>query len=114
MNDGSIQIRKATPEDIPDLQSCARAAYSKYIDRMDKEPAPMNADFGSQIAQGRVYVALCQRQFVGYVVFYPEADHLHLENVAVLPTQTSKGIGKKLIEYVEHTARQQGLKVSDT
>ena len=30
--------------------------------------------------------------------------------MAVLPTQTSKGIGKKLIEYVEHTARQQGLK----
>jgi hypothetical protein len=48
-----------------------------YFDRMEKEPAPMNADFGSLIAQERVHVALYRGQFAGYVVFYPEGDHLH-------------------------------------
>lgn len=110
MNNGSIQIRKATAEDLTDVQSCAREAYSKYIARMGKKPAPMIADFANQIAQGFVHVALSQLQFAGYVVFYPEGNHFHLENVAVLPELSGKGIGKRLIEHVEQAGRQEGMK----
>ena len=110
MIDMPVQIRKASVGDLPDVQSCARAAYSMYLNRMEKEPAPMNADFGRQIDHGWVYVALYEGHFAGYVVFYPEGDHLHLENVAVSPTQSGKGIGKRLVKYVEHAARQEGLK----
>lgn len=91
MTDISIHIRKATPADLADVQSCARAAYSMYINRMEQETAPMFAD---QIAQERVHVVLYQEQFAGYVVFYPVDDHVHLENVAVLPTQSGKEIGR--------------------
>ena len=80
MNDYPIQIREATLGDLHKVQSCARAAYSKYIERMEKEPAPMNADFGNLIAQEQVHVALHRGQFVGYVVFYPEGDHFHLSS----------------------------------
>lgn len=109
MNVESIRIRPASVDDLIDVQSCARAAYSKYIERMDKEPAPMHADFASQIAQGHVHVALRYSSFAGYVVFYPQGDHYHLENVAVLPDQAGKGIGKRLFEYVEQTAKKAGL-----
>jgi ribosomal protein S18 acetylase RimI-like enzyme len=109
MNGESIQIRIATADDLDDVKSCAHAAYSKYIERMDREPAPMLADFASQIALGRVYVASSGSLFGGYVVFYGERDHLHLESVAVVPAQAGKAIGKKLIEYVEQTARENGL-----
>lgn len=94
MTDIPIHIRKATPDDLSDVQSCARAAYSMYTNRMEQEPAPMNADFADQIAQGRVHVVLYEEQFAGYVVFYPVDDHVHLENVAVLPTQSGKEIGR--------------------
>ena len=110
VNTERTQIRKASTDDLADVQSCARAAYSKYVERMNGEPAPMHANFAIQIAEGHVYVATSESSFVGYVVFYTEGDHLHLENVAVLPEQAGKGIGKRLIEHVESAAKQAGLK----
>jgi ribosomal protein S18 acetylase RimI-like enzyme len=104
-----IQIRSATAGDLADIQSCARAAYAVYVERMGKEPAPMIADFASQIELGQVQAALCESSFAGYVVFYCEGDHLHLENVAVVPAHAGKGIGKKLVAYVEQAAREKGL-----
>ena len=70
----------------------------------------MNADFASQIERGHVYLAFCGSLFAGYVVFYQERDHIHLENVAVLPTFSGQGIGRTLIKYAEHSAREAGLR----
>ncbi len=109
-NDDAIQVRRAVPPDLGNIRSCAQVAYGKYIERIGKAPAPMNADFAAQIEEGIVYVALRGLQFAGYVVFYPEGDHLHLEAVAVLPAHTGKGVGKALIRYVERAAQLAGLK----
>lgn len=109
MDTEPIQIRLATAEDLTNIQTCARTAYAIYVDRMGLEPAPMNADFASQIEQGQVQTVYCESAFAGYVVFYSESDHLHLENVAVAPAHAGKGIGKKLLAYVEQAARDQGL-----
>lgn len=109
MDSSKIQIRLATVVDLQDVQSCARAAYAKYVERIGREPAPMIADFARQIDLGQVYAAFCDSSFAGYVVFYPEEGHLHLENVAVVPSHSGQGIGKKLMEYVEQAARNNGL-----
>lgn len=106
----TFPIRKATSTDLRDVRSCAQVAYSKYIKRIGKAPAPMNADFATQIERGLVYIALHARQFAGYVVFFPEGDHLHLDAVAVLPEHSGKGVGKALIRYVEQVARRDGFK----
>jgi ribosomal protein S18 acetylase RimI-like enzyme len=42
-------------------------------------------------------------------VFYPQADHMLLENVAVQPAATGQGIGKSLIRFCEDTGRHAGL-----
>ena len=111
MNNEAVQIRKAIQSDLVDVATCARAAYAQYVDAMGKEPAPMNADFARQIEQGVVYIAHYQDRFAGYVVFYADgADHVHLENVAVLPEMCGKGVGKSLIDYAEQSARQCGAK----
>jgi ribosomal protein S18 acetylase RimI-like enzyme len=110
MNDATIELREAVSADLADIRSCAQLAYGKYIERIGKAPAPMNADFAEQIEQGLVYVATRARQFAGYVAFFPEGDHLHLDAVAVLPAHSGKGVGKALIGYVEQLARNQGLK----
>jgi ribosomal protein S18 acetylase RimI-like enzyme len=70
----------------------------------------MVADFASQIELGQVYVALRGELLAGYAGFYSEADHLHLENVAVDPSYAGQGIGKTLVEYVEQAARDKDLK----
>lgn len=50
--------------------------------------------------RAHVYVALCNTSFAGYVVFYPQGDHYHLENLAVLPNRAGKGIGKRLQAFI--------------
>jgi len=102
-------IRCATADDLSAVQSCARAAYAVYLTRMDREPAPMIADFASHIQNQEVHVALIDGQLVGYVVFYPNGQSMQLDNVAVLPNHAGQGIGKQLINHVEATAKQLGL-----
>lgn len=104
----SIQIRSAVETDVKDIQLCAQQAYVKYVQRMDREPAPMHADFTSQIVRGYVSVATSQSGLVGYVVAYPDGSQFILESVAVLPACSGLGIGKLLIEHVEKTAKQAG------
>ncbi len=53
-----ITIRLATPNDFAAIESCARDAYAKYVERIGREPAPMVADFATQIDDGLVHVAV--------------------------------------------------------
>ena len=109
IDDSKIKFRLATASDLLDVQSCAHAAYSSYVERIGREPAPMVADFSRQIGLGQVYIALYNLSFAGYVVFYNKAEYMHLENLAVLPFYKGQGVGKRLIEFVEKTARDKGL-----
>ena len=101
-------IRKAAKSDLPEIETCAAAAYAMYVDRIGREPAPMVADFASAIEKEQLYVTLENEQLAGFVVFYPQRDHVHLENVAVSPEFQKRGIGSGLIEFVEQQARAAG------
>lgn len=101
-----IEIRLALITDLEDIKLCAQKAYAKYIERMNKEPAPMHANFVIQITNECIHLAIYEEKFAGYVVFYPKGDHMHLESVAVLPEYSGRGIGKRLIDHVERAARQ--------
>lgn len=105
-----MMIRPATLNDLPEIRQCAREAYSHYIDRIGKEPAPMIADFENQIRGEIVYVAVSDTDEVqGFIVYYVRNDHMHLENVAVACEHQGKGIGKTLVSHCESVARQKGL-----
>ncbi len=104
-------IRRATPDDLPEVNTCARQAYSPYIAAIGREPAPMVADFRAQIAQGHVHVAHgADGAFSGFIVFYLMAPELFLENVAVVDTARGKGVGRALISHCEDVARDHGAK----
>ena len=104
-------IRPAKAGDLDAVRACAEAAYVKYVERIGKEPAPMVADFASQIDQGLLFVADIEGEGVlGYVVCFTRGNHLHLENVAVRPEAQGRGLGRTLIAFAEAQARGQGLK----
>ncbi len=105
----SLTIRLAKPTDTPAVEACARLAYQPYVKRMQQKPAPMIANFTLQISDGFVWVAIKNNSIAGYVVFYPLANSMHLENVAVLPSMAGMGIGKQLIEHVEQQACAQNI-----
>jgi hypothetical protein len=49
-------IRQARAADHAAVVACIRAAYAKYLVRMDREPAPLHADYQALIARGVVFV----------------------------------------------------------
>jgi len=97
-------IRQAVPSDEPAIRAIARASYTRYVAAMGREPAPMVADFGAQIAAGQVWVTEG-----GFIVFFERDDAMFLENVAVHPDAAGQGIGKALIGHCEAVARKAGL-----
>ena len=102
-----FHIRPADEGDAPAIRQCARDAYARYVAAIGQKPAPMVADFDAAIAAGTVHVAISATQsLLGFVVFYPEDDHMLLENVAVRPDAAGQGIGKRLILFCEAEARR--------
>lgn len=104
-----FSIRLAGASDVDAIRQCAVEAYSKYIQRIGKPPAPMVADFNTLVIAGRVAVAVCDDVVAGFVVYYELSGAMHLENVAVYPAFGGKGVGKMLIRYVENAASTLGL-----
>ena len=102
-------IRPARSEDLESIKGCAEAAYAPYVERIGKRPAPMVADFKARIEAGDLYVAEADGNLIGFIVFFPRRDHLHIENVAVLPSSQGQGLGKSLIAYAEQEARHRGI-----
>lgn len=105
-----MTIRKAMPDDVPAIRRCAEEAYAQYVEAMGRKPAPMVADFARQVADGQVDVSVTESgELQGYVIFHPDGDAMHLENIAVGQSWTGKGIGGALIAHCEDAARKQGL-----
>jgi len=104
-----MTIRRAKPDDVPVIQDCARKAYCLYVERIGREPAPMVADFASQVEKGLIYVIEAGSEVQGYAVCYRRSNLMHLEAVALFPHWQGRGLGMKLISFVEELARQKGL-----
>lgn len=95
-----FSIRNALPEDAADIKEIAEAAYAKYIPRMGKRPAPMDAEFARHIASDTVFIAETDR-ISGYAIIAEEKDGFWLDNIAVHPAMSGHGLGSALISRVE-------------
>lgn len=102
-------IRQAEAADQKAVVACVRAAYSKYLVRMGKEPAPLHADYEALIAQGMVYVLADEDVVRGVLVMMPQERSLFVENVAVDPRFQGQGLGQILMAFVEQQARKEQL-----
>ncbi|MFD7708992.1 GNAT family N-acetyltransferase [Streptomyces sp. NPDC059785] len=100
-------IRPAAAPDVPAVRAVTDAAYRPYIERIGVVPAPMEADHAADVAAGRVYVT--GEPVTGLVVIEARADHLFLDSVAVHPDAHGKGVGGRLLAFVEARARALGL-----
>ncbi|WP_406859993.1 GNAT family N-acetyltransferase [Streptomyces sp. HUAS MG47] len=98
--------RPATAADVPAVKAVIDAAFTPYIERIGRVPAPMEADHAANVAAGRVFV--CGAPVTGLVVVIPEDDHLYLDIVAVRPDVRGTGLGRHLLTWVEEHARALG------
>jgi ribosomal protein S18 acetylase RimI-like enzyme len=104
-----VRIRLARAGESGAIAGCARAAYSKYVGRIAKEPAPMLADYPSLVKAGVVWVLEEHGGLRGLLVMCKEEEHLLIENVAVDPKYQGRGFGRSLVAFAEEEALRQGL-----
>jgi ribosomal protein S18 acetylase RimI-like enzyme len=100
--------RLASLADLPAIRRVITDAYSRYLDRMNKPPAPVVTDYGPAISRGQVWVL--GEPVIGVIVLTEEADGLLVENVAVSPAAQGAGNGRRLLEFAERQAILAGLR----
>ncbi|MFD5078216.1 GNAT family N-acetyltransferase [Streptomyces sp. NPDC058371] len=120
------EIRPAVASDVAAVKAVTDAAYRHYIERIGVVPQPMEADHAANVAAGRVFVTEEPGMpgepaessgpgepagaVVGLVVLEPHEDHLFLDSIAVHPDAHGKGVGSRLLTFVEAHARALGLR----
>jgi GNAT superfamily N-acetyltransferase len=103
-------IRPANPGDVEAVAGCVNAAFTPYVARMAKPPAPMLADYPKIIAAGQVWVAEIDNAVVGVLVQYETESGFYIDTVAVLPALHGTGIGRALLLFAESEAIRRGFR----
>jgi ribosomal protein S18 acetylase RimI-like enzyme len=102
-------LRPAEWGDAAVVRDLVRMAYSKYVERIGKEPAPMLEDYDALIRAGEVWVRDEGGEVLGMLVMRPADDHLFVDNVAVAPGRQGRGLGRELLAFAEERAEREGL-----
>jgi len=105
-----IQIRGAT---ISDAAAIASVLYESFV---EFEPlytvegfaatTPNHYQVGRRMSEGPTWVALLADTIVGTVSAVIEGEDLYVRSMAILPGARGHGIGRLLLEQVEHFARE--------
>ena len=101
-------IRPASVSDLKAITQIVADAYTRYIDRIGKEPGPMLDDYAAHIRNHTAWVIERDAVVAGLIVLLPEDDHLLLDNVAVDPARHGRGIGGALMRFAEAEALRRG------
>jgi N-acetylglutamate synthase-like GNAT family acetyltransferase len=105
----TLPIRTALPHEASAIAALARAAYAKWVPVLGREPRPMQADYETAITQHRFDVIEMDGKIVASLETEPRSDHYWIESVAVAPDLQGQGVGRRLLAYAEHLAREAGL-----
>jgi len=101
-------VRPALPGDVQGVAGCIKAAFSPYIERIGKPPAPMLLDFPEMIAAGNVWIAEIASRVVGVLVQYETEAGFYIDTVAALPELQGTGVGRALLLFAESEATRRG------
>lgn len=101
-------IRRARQEDAECIALLVTEAYTPYISRIGRKPAPMLEDYRQVLVDTDTFVLTEGAEIVGVLVMSREHTELLLINVAVSPRYKGQGFGKKLMAFCERHALHSG------
>lgn len=106
----NFDLRPARADEHEAVAAVVDAAYSKWIERLGRKPAPMLDDYAELIGRGVVYVLPDDDDNIrALIVTWVQDGYQWIDNLAVLPTEQGGGIGQKLIAFAEDRAREASL-----
>jgi ribosomal protein S18 acetylase RimI-like enzyme len=97
---------------VPDLtaiRALVEAAYAPWIAAIGRRPGPMDDDYAARVTAGEVLVAEDAGRLVALLVTERHADHLLIDNIAVVPAAQGRGLGRAMLAAAEAEARAAGL-----
>ena len=106
---GGVRLRRAVSADVAAIRELTRAAYAKWVPIIGREPRPMMADYDAAVRDHLIDLLFVDDCLVALIETIPAADHLLIENVAVLPEGQGGGHGRRLLAHAEGLAAFLGL-----
>ncbi|KAM5347300.1 hypothetical protein ACJ41O_010305 [Fusarium nematophilum] len=107
-----LSLARANLGDIPAIKTIVDAAYSKYIERIGKPPAPMTADYAALLETHAIFVLKTNNEstVVGSIILGEDADSdsIKINNLVVDVTAQGRGYGGMLMRYAEGFAKARG------
>jgi ribosomal protein S18 acetylase RimI-like enzyme len=76
------------------------------VPRIGREPAPMNADYATDVTAQHAVVVEIAGEIRGYMIGWQEGDTYFIENIGVHPRYQGHGLGRRLIEHAVTEARR--------
>lgn len=104
------EIRKATIEDLGAVERIVAEAFSPYIARIGRRPAPMDDDYRARIEAGEVDVFVDDDGVAAVLVLETDRDPAVLETIAVADRTRGRGLGRRLVAHAEAASRAAGCR----
>lgn len=107
----AFSIRAAGAADYDAVAACIQASFGRWVPVMGMKPLALTADYRQHIERGTTYVLEegATQMLAGVLIFWPVADALYLDTIAVHPDYQRHGLGRRLLDYTEQAARGMGL-----
>src|SRR5258705_12678210 len=107
----AIELRDATPADLPTLLALVHQAFEEYPGRLDP-PSGAHAEtlepLGDALDTGFALLAGVDGPPAGCVFYHRASDHVYLGRLSVLASHRGAGLGGALTGEVERRARALG------
>src|SRR5688572_15197248 len=107
-----ITLRPAVVNDAVLLLDTIVQAFESYRGKFDPPSGVFTETIDSirgKLEIGGGYIAIINGDVAGCVLYEPQADHMYLGRLAVLPAFRGNGVARVLVEAVEHRARELNL-----
>ena len=109
-----LQIRLATPDDLPSLARLIHDSFVEYNSSYTGEgfaaTTPTNDQLLQRLNEGPIWVATKGDDLLGTVSVVARGDDLYIRGMAVTPQARGLGLGVLLLKTIEDFARAQDHK----
>ena len=102
-----MRIRLATGTDLAAVTVCADLAFEIFA--FNDRGIGSNSELVRRIRDGLVHLIYNDAEILGYISFSQFSDHLYVDTLAVLPQHRGRGLGCRLLAFVESESVRHGL-----